>query len=207
MVERTLRLGAVALSLALFAPACAAPTVQTATWVRGADAPSVDAPAMSSRLDRRDLLRVFDETVDSLIGSPWLIRERLKMPKKTIAIVPLVNATSEHIDDQLDALNSWFETTLVKDQGLAVVSMENHPELLQQIQNEQSGAFDRATAARYGRLLGVNYIVTGKVQDVVERTDDRRRTQYFVHMQVITVETGQVVWQESTGVTKALVAL
>ena len=53
----------------------------------------------------------------------------------------------------------------------------------------------------------MKYIVTGKVQDMVERTDDMRRQQYFVHMQVIAVESGQVVWQESSGVTKALVAL
>ena len=179
MVERATALALLGgLLISVTVGGCAAP-VHTATWERGQDNPTLDDPAMSGRLDRRDLAKVFDEQVSSLLGSPFAIRERMKEPQNTIAIVPLVNATSEHIDDQLDALSSWFETTLVKDRSMRVVSLENHPELVQQIRNEQTPIFDRKTAARYGRLLGVKYIVTGKVQDMVERTDDMRRQQYF----------------------------
>lgn len=193
--------------LSLSASGCAGPGLGNATWVRGQDAPGVERAAMSSRLDRRDLQKVFNEQVSSLISSPFYVRERMKAPNRTIAIVPIHNRTNAHIDSTLDALSSWVETQLVADQAMRVVSLENHPQILGQIRTEQSAVFDSVTAARFGRLLGVNYVVAGKVQYGAERTDDMRRSQYYLHLQVIEVETGTIRWQASSDVTKALVAL
>jgi hypothetical protein len=50
------------------------------------------------------------------------------------------------------------------------------------------------------------YFLTGKVFSADERTEDARRVQYFLFMQLIEVGTSAVVWQHKTQFTKALVA-
>ncbi len=202
-----------ALTVTPLVTACTpAPVTGVATYVRDTDDPTLDDPAMSTGLDRRDLERVFDREIRDFLGSPFhaeVVRRGAGAPasRPTIAIVPFLNQTSEHIDTQLDALLSKFEATLVGARTLRVVSLENHPELVAQIEAEQSPLFDRQSAARVGRLLGVDYILTGKVFDRAERTSDARRVQYFLFMQAIGVEDGVVVWQGESGLTKALVAV
>ena len=208
-----LRAALVTSFLSLLATACApVPVTGVATYVRDTDDPTLDDPAMSTGLDRRDLERVFDREVRDFLGSSFhvgLARGASGVPgaTPTIAVVPFLNQTSEHIDTQLDALLSKFEVTLVGARTMRVVSLENHPELIQQIEAEQSPLFDRRSAARVGRLLGVDYILTGKIFDRAERTSDARRVQYFLFMQAIGVEDGVVVWQGEAGLTKALVAV
>jgi hypothetical protein len=50
--------------------------------------------------------------------------------------------------------------------------------------------------------MGAKYFVTGKVQAADERTEDARRVQYFLFMQVVEVETSVVRWQHKSYITK-----
>ena len=192
--------------LACLGGSACAPIMPSGRFVRDTDEPGIDSHAMSTGLDRRDLERIFIGQVDDFLASPFYLTtsRRPRAHRGTIAMVPMRNHTSEHVHFQLYALMSKFETALVKSQGIRVVSLENHPEIMAQIEVEQSPAFDPHTAARYGKLLGVNYIATGKVTDNTERITDARRVQYFLFLQVIDVETAEVVWQNESAVTKAL---
>ena len=49
------------------------------------------------------------------------------------------------------------------------------------------------------------YLVTGKVFTTDERFEDERRVQYSLFMQVLDVETGEVLFQNKSTVTKALI--
>jgi PBP1b-binding outer membrane lipoprotein LpoB len=115
------------------------------------------------------------------------------------------NETSEHIGAQLDTLLSKFETDLVNQTPADVVSHENQPELIAEIKRQQSSAYDPQRLSQYGRQLGAQYFVTGKVYDVSERVRDERRVQYFMFVQVLNVETGKIEFQNESSLTKALV--
>ena len=67
--------------------------------------------------------------------------------------------------------------------------------------------FDVARASTLGRQLGVRYFFTGRVVDNTERTANARRVQYFMFMQAIDVETGAIVWQNQSELTKGIVPL
>jgi PBP1b-binding outer membrane lipoprotein LpoB len=47
--------------------------------------------------------------------------------------------------------------------------------------------------------------VTGKVYSADERQSGERRVQYFMFIQVLSVETGEILFQHKTSVTKALI--
>lgn len=177
-------------------------------YVRGSDKPDIDEYAMSTGLDKRDLENLFAQNSKSLLESGAMRRWREmsregKEPR--LAIFPVKNETSEHVDSQLQALLSKFETDLVNSGYVTVVSYENQTALVEEIKKQQSAAFDPDNAAQLGRQLGVQYFVTGKIYDSAEKTGGERRVQYFLFMQAIEVETGAIRWQNEANLTKGLV--
>jgi PBP1b-binding outer membrane lipoprotein LpoB len=73
-----------------------------------------------------------------------------------------------------------------------------------EVEGQQNAVFNPAHTAKYGRQLGAKYLITGKVSGNDERTEDMRRVQYFLYMQVLEVETSAIRWQGKTEITKAV---
>lgn len=189
-----------ALSVALLGlAACAGPRA-----VRGSDQPGLDQAAMSTGLDRRDLQEMLQENLGVMWKSP-VVGVWKQENKPALSVLPIRNETTEHIDSALQSLISDFETELINSGTVRVVSLENQPELIQQIQQQQGEAFDAGQAASLGRQLGVKYVVTGKVFSNDERASDARRVQYTLFMQIMRVETAEILFQNKATVTKALV--
>ena len=176
-------------------------------YVRDTDDPTIDEDAMSLRLDRKDLDRLYQENSQALLGSriAWEWDQKAATGvAPVVAIFPMRNQTSEHIEDALNALLSKFETDLVNGSRVRVVSAENQPDLMAEIRRQMAGGYDPVGLARFGKQLGAQYFVTGKVYDVAERVDDERRAQYFMFVQVLNVETGEIRFQNEAKVTKGL---
>jgi penicillin-binding protein activator len=179
----------------------------TGYTINRGDDPTLDEPAMSTAFDRRDLEHLFQKNMTNLMSSRFMNSMNSVNPRPTVAILPFLNDTSEHIGPSLQALLSKIETSFVNDGRLVPVASERRDAVLAELNLQQGGAFDPVRAAQTGRQLGAHYFITGKVYDVAERTSDMRRVQYFLFMQVINVETGVIEWQQESAVTKALVPL
>jgi hypothetical protein len=172
--------------------------------VRGDEVEGLDDQAMSTGLDRRDLQKLLQENMKALQAAPVLKRwEGEQMP--AVAVLPLRNETTEHVESSLDALISDIETTLVNAGHVRVISMEQQPKLIAEIRQQYSGAFDQSQIATWGKQIGARYLVTGKVFTSDERQDGERRVQYYMFIQVLEVETGQILFQHKSAVTKAII--
>ena len=116
------------------------------------------------------------------------------------------NKTSEHIDSALGALISDIETELVNSAPVRVISMESQKSMMEEIQRQQhsQGAFDTTQVASWGKQLGARYVITGKVYTTDERAPNARRVQYYLFIRVVSVETGEVLFQNQAAVTKAI---
>jgi uncharacterized protein (TIGR02722 family) len=173
--------------------------------VRDSDVAGLDDEAMSTGLDRKDLERLLRENMNALEKAPVLQRWAAE-DKPAVAVIPLRNETTEHVESTLDALISDIETTLVNAGHVRVISMEQQPKLVEEIRRQySSGAFDQNQTAAWGKQIGARYIVTGKVYSNDERQSGERRVQYFMFIQVLDVQTGEILFQHKTGVTKALI--
>ena len=172
--------------------------------VRGEEVEGLDDQAMSTGLDRRDLQKLMQENMKALEDAPVIKRwEGEQMP--AVAVIPLRNETTEHVEGSLDALISDIETTLVNAGHVRVISMEQQGKLVAEIRQQYSGAFDPAQIATWGKQIGARYIVTGKVFTSDERQSGERRVQDFMFIQVLEVETGQILFQHKSAVTKAII--
>jgi penicillin-binding protein activator len=199
---RLLTLGFALASMAL--TACSG----SPSFVRGSENPELDEYAMSTGLDKKDLEKLFNQNAKSLLESGAMRRWKDMAndgKEQTVAIFPVTNETSEHIDSQLSALLSKFETQMVNSGYVAVISYERQKTLVNELGKQQSAAFDPDKAAQLGKQLGAHYFVTGKVYDSAERTGSERRVQYFLFMQAVEVETGRIRWQNEANLTKGLV--
>jgi hypothetical protein len=176
-------------------------------YVRGSDDPSIDRAAMSTGLDKDDIERTLQTLLNQLRDAPVMTEWRVKAgqgDRQTVSVAPFSNETSEHIDSQLSSMLSETEGWLVNSQICRVVSQERQAEMIRQVEGAQNPVFDPRHIPQYGKQLGVKYFITGKVGASDERTDDARRVQYFIFMQVIDAETSEIRWQQKAYITKAV---
>lgn len=171
-------------------------------YVRGSQEPGIDAPAMSTGLDKDDIQRMLSENLNHLRAAPIMNDWRTTNPKPIVAVFPFQNSTSEHIDSQLEAVLAEAETWLVESNVVDVIARDRQREMIAEVEGQQHAVFNPAKAAQYGKQLGAKYFITGKVQTSDERTSDARRVQYFFFMQVIDVETTAIKWQHKAYATK-----
>jgi len=176
--------------------------------VRGSDDPSINAPAMSTSLDREDIQRTLSRLLNQMRDAPIMGEWRARAgagQSTTVAIAPFMNETTEHIDPQLDSMLSETETWLVNSGVARVISHERQLDMIREVEGAQHPIFDPRHIPQYGKQLGVKYFITGKVGASDERTMDARRVQYFIYMQVIDTETSEIRWQQKAYVTKAII--
>lgn len=174
--------------------------------VRGSDEPGIDRPAMSTGLDKDDIERTLQTLLGQLRTAPIMDEWRMRAGQhdmQTVAIAPFANETSEHIEPQLDAMLSETETWLVNANLVHVIDQSRQADMIRQVEGAQHPVFDPRHIPQYGKQLGVKFYVTGKIGSADERTEDARRVQYFIFMQVIDVETSEIRWQQKAYVTKA----
>ncbi len=191
---RAATLVALALSLAACGP----------TYVRGSQVQGLDDQAMSTGIDKRDIEQLLHDNLKAMMSSPIAHAWAADRAKPTLAIYPLANETSEHIDSQLNALLSDVETFMVNSQLVTVVSVERQRQMIGELEKQHGGGFDPKHVAEYNKQLGAKYYITGKVFTSDERVEDQRRVQYFMFMQIIDVATSAVAWQNKASFTKAV---
>ena len=127
-----------------------------------------------------------------------------KADRPLVAIWPITNETSQHIDDQMATLLSSIETSLVNTGDVQVVNRSLQETLMREIGMQQGAAFDPTSAQRMGKQLGVEYFFTGKISAVDEKLSGMRRVTYSLFLQVIKIETGIIEFQNEVTRTKAV---
>ena len=171
----------------------------------GTDNPQLDELALSVKLDRADIEYLVSQNIKALSSSAlWNNTiERADTPP-VVAIWSIQNATSQHIEDQMNALLSSIETYLVNSGDVRVVSRERQQKLVNELRLRQSDIYDPQTVGKFGRQLGAQYFVTGKISSVEERLQKTRRVQYSLMLQVLEVETGLIIFQNEASRSKAV---
>ncbi len=171
----------------------------------GTENPNLDQGAMSTTLDRRDLQELMQTNMAKMMESPWWA-QMSGTPGQIVAIWPIKNETSEHIDDQLNTLLGDIETELVNSGVVSVVSRERQAEMANEVAVQQNRSiYDPAFANQISRQLGARFYITGKVGSVDEFFNKERRVQYTLFLQVIEVETSLTRFQYKSERSKAIV--
>lgn len=176
-----------------------------ANYVRGEEVDGLDDLAMSTGLDKKDLEKLFDKNMESLLTSAVAAKWKELDSPPLVSIFPIANETSEHIRDSLDALLSKMETNLVNSGVALMIDHSQQDALIAEIRKQQGGEFDQSKSAEIGRQLGAKFFITGKIHSSAEKVDGEKRVQYFLFMKIVDIETGAIRWQNEADLTKGLV--
>jgi hypothetical protein len=167
--------------------------------------PDLDRPAMSVKLDRDDITYLVADYLERLEASSfWQQAVKGAARPPVVAIWPIQNATSQHLDDQMLTLLSSIETSLVNTASVRVVDRSRQEALATEIGIQHGSVYDPASAQKLGRQLGAKYFFTGKITSVDERLSNLRRVQYSLFLQVIEIETGLIRFQNEVTRSKAV---
>jgi hypothetical protein len=159
---------------------------------------------MGTGLDKRDLQKLLHESLTALDASN-VVKRWQQESQPRLAILPIRNQTSEHIESALDSLSSDIETQLVNAGHIRLVSREMQDQLADEVRKQQSDAYAPGQIASWGKMAGARYFVTGKVFSSDEMMGGERRVQYSLFIQVLDVETSDVLFQHKANLTKAIV--
>lgn len=171
----------------------------------GTENPNMDQAAMSTTLDKADIDYLVSRNLDGLYESRfWKNEVGVATKPPIMAIWPIHNATSEHLEDQMLTLLSAIETSLVNSGEVQIVAKERQAALAREIGVQQGAIYDPTHAAQLGRQLGARYFVTGKLTSVDERIQKTRRLQYSLFVQILEIETGLVKFQFESARSKAV---
>lgn len=127
-------------------------------------------------------------------------------PKKRVAVLEFVNK-SRYGRDKLGAqATDILITELVKSGLFIVVERERLNKILEEQKLEHTAAFDPATAARTGRVLGVNAVIIGSITKYGEREEGIEYLGYkkkiqtaecTVDIRIVETETARVLYADS----------
>jgi uncharacterized protein (TIGR02722 family) len=160
-----------------------------------------------------DLQTMAGAMVNSMILSPNLayLERSGKGDDKRIVVYTgrITNRTSEHIDTE--AINDRVRTALIQSGKFRLAATpQGQDELAEQVRFQQgSGRVDPSQAAAFGKQIGADAVLVGNLRSI-EKTKDRtladpeRRDDVFYQftMELVNVETGEVIWSELKDIRK-----
>jgi len=198
-------LNALSLVIALVALSGAGCAPQAVRGGPGTSRPELNAPAMSVTLDREDITYMVADYLERMQASRfWQQTIADAATRPVVAIWPIQNATTQHLDDAMLTLLSSIETALVNTGEVRVVDRASQASLAKEVGVQHGAIYDPASAQRLGKQLGAKYFVTGKITSIDEKLKKQRRVQYSLFLQVIEIETGLIEFQNEVTRTKEL---
>jgi curli biogenesis system outer membrane secretion channel CsgG len=152
----------------------------------------------------------------AILAAPGLIQAAGKADKPRIAVLEFKNKADNQwwYHGGAEAAQDVFVTELVKSGKFRVVEREQLEALMKEKGLTLSGDVDPKTAIRVGKLLGVNYLLTGAVTEY-GNTDvsgggggvfaGKRKFVAALNARIIDTSTGEIAWadeasQEETSV-------
>jgi curli biogenesis system outer membrane secretion channel CsgG len=126
--------------------------------------------------------------------------------KRRIGVVDFQNKTTYGANRLGTSASDILITELAKSNRFIVIERDKLDKLMEEQKLGMSGAIDPGTAAKMGKILGLNAIVTGAISQFGETTEGseylitqskRQVVKCTVDIRVVDVETGQVLYADS----------
>lgn len=169
-----------------------------ATKVRYGDATS--AQPMSTDFGSSDLQQIAAAMVDSLLGSPTVVRETAA--RSPVLLVDMVkNKTMQHIDTE--SVTDSIRTKLIQSGKFRFLDRTTDQAALNEFNAQrESGLVDPNKAVPMGTQYGAEYILTASLSQIEERIGNTTDVYYKFTMNLKNLRTGLLDWAEEKEIRK-----
>ncbi len=150
-----------------------------------------------------DLQQIAEKMVDSLLVFPPIVEETAK--RRPVVLVDRVkNKTMQHIDTE--SLTDTIRTRLLRSGKFRFTDRTTDPQLTEEIRIQQeSGLVNPATAARFGKQIGAEYMLTANLSEITKRAGRTTDVYYKFTMNLRNLETGMLEWADEKEIRKQAV--
>ena len=154
---------------------------------------------VSTGMEGRDLEKVSRDMVESMLTFPPIV-EVTQQRRPVIHVHEVRNKTSMHMDTE--ALTDTISTQVLRSGKFRFVDRNIVNEAMKEMEFGQSGLVDESTAAKFGRMIGADYILYGNVASIETRTEDLKDVYMRFTMKLVNIESNIVEWQDQSKVHK-----
>lgn len=151
-----------------------------------------EAIDLSGKWNDTDSRLMAEEMTRDIVSRPWIDEFRRKHGRKpTVIPFGVKNRTSEHINTQTFVKD--LERALINSGRVRVVSSrDQRAQIREERADQQSGFTQNPTAI--GRELGADFVLTGVLNSITDRSEGEEVIFYQGNMELISVETNEKVW-------------
>lgn len=115
-----------------------------------------------------------------------------KRRKPTIVVGDIKNKSFEHIE--ADTFIKDIEKQIVNRGSVRLIANSTFREKLREERSSQAGNSTAESQKRFGRELGADYMMFGSINTIVDASEDDRVIFYQINLELVDLETGEVVW-------------
>ena len=147
-------------------------------------------------------------STDLQIMAESMARSMLQAPVIASANLPIVtvqevrNKTSEYIDTRgiTDSIRSELQKGGKVRFAVDQAAMNQQVEELKRQQN--SGLYDKESAAEMGRMVGAQYRLEGNIMSIVKQVKDAKDVYYKLNLQLWNIRNGLLEWSDEKEIRK-----
>jgi len=148
---------------------------------------------LSGRWNDTDSRLVAEEMVSDMLARPWLEEFEKGMGRRPVVIVGLVrNKSHEHI--ATDTYIKDIEKAILNSGKVRLVQAGEAREELRKERADQNEFATAATAAKWGKELGADFMLQGLVNSIVDSNSKQKLVYYQTDLDLVNLETNEKVW-------------
>ncbi len=161
---------------------------------------------LSGYWNETDAGMVADSMVAQCLKGEWLTSfasSRGERPDRPVVVVGgIYNKTSEHIDT--DLFMNEIERSLLES-GKVLIAAGGTSRMEARSEREEQSIFAASeTAAEFGREVGADFVMTGRIGSIVDQEGDTRSIYYQVNLELVDVETALKTWMGGIEIKKII---
>ncbi len=148
---------------------------------------------LSGRWNDTDSRVTAEAMIEQMFGNAWSVAFEQKHHQKPVLVVGLVNNKShEHISTETFIKD--LEKAIIKNASIRLVQAGEKREELRRERAGQQEFASPATAKKWGRELGADFMLQGTVNSIVDSYKKDQTVMYQIDLELSNIETNEIVW-------------
>lgn len=152
---------------------------------------------MNDQWSETDMQVVVKAMVESLTKSAKVATA--KTPPD-VMVTNLQNKTSEHIDTQ--SIMDMVRVELTNSGKVSFIDKEARKDISDEYDYQNSGMVSQSTKKGAGEQIGVDYIINGRIDSIVQEVGKDKSVYYKITLNMTDLKTTRIVWTDQKQIRK-----
>lgn len=150
----------------------------------------------SDKFVEADLQLISERLSKSLVADEILASGNKPMVMMSL----LTNSTDEHID--MKSLSDKIRTQLFRSKKLSFLNETLRPKVKEEIEHNESGWVEPATAKKRGHQMGADYLISGEITSIKQPVGRQEIIYYKVTLEMTDLGTNVIAWTDEVELKK-----